>query len=251
MMKRMIILAMLALGGCAAGLYARYPVTKSVSPADALIRFKDASFQNAKVARVHHLDAFEHIEYAWFETDDMTLEAVYDTALGEGLVLQYDYWMERMVDTWNAHRGQDKIWKPKTSVWAWHGELDYQPFRLARSGRECVGFNSEWDYEPRDSFGRPTKVFFGYVCAKPGAKLSEKRVAALLAGASISERPGESFVAPGTRRQVDQLAFNTARGVAGSVTGNAEFPFNFGTTLEESENGREFEERENGSDKRD
>jgi hypothetical protein len=67
--------------------------------------------------------------------------------------------------------------------------------------------------------------------------LSEKSVAALLASVSISDRPGESFVAPGTRRKIDPRAFNTARGIAGSLTGNAEFPFDFGTTVEESENG--------------
>ncbi len=237
--QAIVILLVLVVGGCAGGPYAQYPVTKVASPEEALIRFKDPALQNAKAARVHHLDAFEHIEYALLETDDLVLEAVYDTALGDSYVLQYDYWMERMVDTWNAHQGQAKTWGPSKAVRFWHGALDYQPFRLAGSGRECAGFNTEWDHEPRDTFGRPSKVLFGYVCAKPGATWSEKRVIALLEGVSVSGRPGESFVAPGTRRQVDQLAFNTAKGGVGAATGNAKFPFNFGTIVEESENGDE------------
>ena len=156
--------AALTLGGC---LTAQYPVTKRVPGAEALINFEDPSLRDAKVVRIHHLDAFEHVAYARFETDQLTLEAVYDTALGEGLALQYDYWMERMADTWNALRSQNKAWGEKVTLAAQHNEMDFQPFRLA-DGRQCAGFNSEWDFDPRDSFGRPTRVLFGYVCAQAG-----------------------------------------------------------------------------------
>lgn len=225
--------AVLALGGC---LTAQYPVTKRVPGAEALINFEDPSLRNTKVVRIHHLDAFEHVAYARFETGELTLEAVYDTALGEGLALQYDYWMTRMVDTWNAVRTQNKSWGAKITLAAQHDAMDFQPFRLA-DGRQCAGFNSEWDFDPRDSFGRPTQVLFGYVCAKPGVKVSEQRLAKIMSGISIIQRSGETFVPVRPQRSIDQVAFNTALGADGSATGNGEFPFNFGTTIDENDGG--------------
>lgn len=231
--RTLACVAALTLGGC---LTAQYPVTKRVPGAEALINFEDPSLRDAKVVRIHHLDAFEHVAYARFETDQLTLEAVYDTALGEGLALQYDYWMERMANTWNALRSQNKAWGEKVTLAAQHNEMDFQPFRLA-DGRQCAGFNSEWDFDPRDSFGRPTRVLFGYVCARPGAKVSEKRLAKIMSGISINQRYGETFVPVRPQRSVDQVAFNTAVGADGSATGNEEFPFNFGTTIDENDGG--------------
>lgn len=225
--------AVLALGGC---LTAQYPVTKRAAPTAALINFEDPALRNAKVVRIHHLDAFEHVAYARFETEKLTVEAVYDTALGEGLALQYDYWMEQMVDTWNAMRTQNKTWGEKITLAAQHDAMEFQPFRLA-DGRQCAGFNSEWDFDPRDSFGRPTRVLFGYVCAKPGANVSADRLAKILSGISIIQRSGETFVPVRPQRSVDQIAFNTAVGADGSATGNQEFPFNFGTTIDENDGG--------------
>ena len=219
----------LTVAGCAGGFEAQYPATQKTAPGQALIGFADPTFNKANTARVSHRGPFEHVEYARFEADGLTLEAVYDVALGVGFVLEYDYWMQRMANTWNVNQGQAVAWGPKKTVQAWHGGIDYQPYRLANTNRSCVAFNSTWDYQPRDPFGRPSRVLFGYVCADPGKPLSEKRVADLLQGIALSDRSGESFVPPFPRRTVDQLAFNTAKGSEGSAGGNAEFPFNFGT----------------------
>lgn len=225
--------AVLALGGC---LTAQYPVTQRATGEEAVITFGHPALRDAKVVRIHHLDAFEHVAYSRHETDQLTVEAVYDTALGEGLALQYDYWMERMANTWNALRGQNKAWGEKVSMAARHSEMDFQPFRLA-DGRQCAGYNSEWDYDPRDSFGRPTKVFFGYVCARPGAGVSEKQLSDIMSSVKIASRAGETFVPVRPQRSVDQIAFNTAVGADGSATGNGEFPFHFGTTIDENDGG--------------
>ena len=230
--KILAVFMALLIGGCVT---AKYPITQRAAPAEALIQFEDPLLQDAKVVRIHHLDAFEHVAYARFETDALTLEAVYDAALSNSLVLQYDYWMERMVGTWNAHRDRAKSFGEKSAVRVWHGELEVQPFRIAGSGQSCTGFNSEWDFRPRDSFGRPGKVFFGYVCAKPGASLSEERIAKLLSSLALSRKPAEAFRTVGTQRQIDQVAFNTAAAGDGGAKGNAEFPFNFGTTIDENE----------------
>lgn len=230
--KTLAVLMILLIAGCVT---AKHPITQRAAPAEALIQFEDPLLQDAQIVRIHHLDAFEHVAYARFETDALTLEAVYDAALDDSLVLQYDYWMERMVGTWNAHRGRAKSFGEESTVRVRHGELEARPFRVAGSGRPCAGFSSEWDFRPRDSFGRPGKVFFGYVCAKPNASLSEERIAKLLSRLALSRRPAESFRTVGAQRQIDRLAFNTAAAGDGGAKGNAEFPFNFGTTIDENE----------------
>lgn len=222
------------IAGCAGDL-AQYPITAKKPAKEALVTFDAPAFKNAKVVRVHHLDAFEHIEYSRFETDDgLSMEAVYDTSLGVDLVLDYDYWIEKMVDTWNVNRGKSKAFGERKSVQAWHGEIEYQPYRLG-GNRQCIGFSSEWDYQARDPFGRPSRVLFGYVCAKPGDTLSEQRIAKTLKGVRISKRNSESFVPVNRKRSVDQIALNTAKGTTGNPNGNAKFPFNFGTPYFEGE----------------
>ncbi len=222
------------IAGCA-GELAQYPVTAKKPAKEALITFEAPAFKNAKVVRVHHLDAFEHIEYARFETDDgLSMEAVYDTSLGVDLVLDYNYWIEKMVDTWNVNRGKSKAFGERKFVQAWHGEIEYQPYRLG-GNRQCIGFSSEWDHQARDPFGRPSRVLFGYVCAKPGDRLSEERIAQALKGLRISKRNSESFVPVNRKRSVDQIALNTAKGTPANPVGNAQFPFNFGTPYFEGE----------------
>lgn len=237
--KHWIVCAFVTAGLTAcAGFGARYPITTQIPPDEGLIRFTDASLANARQTRVSHLGAMEHVEYARFETDDAILEAVYDVALNVSLVLEYDYWMEKMTDTWNANRGQEKVWGPVQNVMAWHGKITYQPYRLVESDRGCAAFSSEWDYQPRDSRGRPSRVFFGYVCAKPGRQLTDTGVASLLRSVTFPTTPVERLVPVNAQRNVDRMAFATAKGSEGSATGNANFPFNFGRSYFDGDGSR-------------
>jgi len=233
-----IAVALLALAGCA-GLEPQYPITNQIAPEKALIQFKDPQLAHAKQARVSHLDAYEHVEYARLETADATLEAVYDVSLGVSLVLEYDYWMTKMTDTWNVNNGQPKSWGAAHRVGAWHGEIDYQRYRLTVSGQDCAAFSSEWAYQPRDSFGRPSRVFFGYICARPGKPLTDAFVDSILKSVVFANVPVESLVPVHARRSIDQVAFSMAKGQPGSRTGNAEFPFNFGTPYFEGDGDNE------------
>lgn len=223
-------LASLGLAGCA-GFAPPYPVTSQVPPNQGMIQFGDGSLANARQVRVSHLDTFEHVEYARFETADAVLEAVYDVATNDHAVLAYDYWLSRMTDTWNANRGQAKTWGSVHTVMAWHGKITYQPYRLTASGRDCTAFSSEWANQPRDSWGRPSRIFFGYVCAKPGRQLTEQGVAALLQSVRFPDVPVERLVPVNGHRSVDPVAFATAKGADGSATGNEKFPFNFGRPI--------------------
>jgi hypothetical protein len=228
----------LIVAGCGAGLYAQYPIVTFASPGQALITFDDPILKDAKVVRVHDREALEFVEYARFETKTLMLEAVYDIALNNSIVLEYDYTMKRMVDTWNANKGQAKTWGTQNSVWAWHGKVQYLPYRLSRFGLECAGFSSEWNFQPQDPFGRPGKVFFGYVCGKSGATLRQAEITKLLENVKISRQDGSSFVPVGSRRSINQAAFDTAKGSSGTALGNSAFPFNFGRVYTEGEGRR-------------
>lgn len=223
-------LASLGLAGCA-GLDARYPITSQVPPGQGMIQFNDGAFANAQQVRVSHLGTFEHVEYARFETPDAVMEAVYDVATSDHAVLQYDYWLSRMTDTWNANRGQAKSWGSVRRVMAWHGKITYQPYRLTATGRDCAAFSSQWDYQPRDSWGRPGRVFFGYVCAQPGRHLTDEGVASLLGSVVFPTSPVEQLIPVNGQRSVDQVAVGAAKGSEGSLTGNRKFPFHFGRPI--------------------
>ena len=223
---RIIAVALaLLLGGCAA----QFPIVKKSEPQNALIRVDDPLLRDARTTRVHYLGAFDHVAYARFETDALTLEAVYVAALGDNFVLDYGYGMNRMIDTWNAHRGRGKRWGERSAVPVAHGTMPIQPFQTADRGPSCTAFNTQWDFRPRDGLGRPGKVLFGYICPKPGASISQARIATLLSSLSVSPRAAESLVPVRPRRDIDQAAFDAVRGTSDAATGNAECPFDFGT----------------------
>lgn len=227
-------IGLLSIEGRAGFFDAKWPVVRQAPAGEALIGFKDAALNRAAASRVWYTGAFDHLEFARFESGDLVMEIVYDTVIGDQSILDYHYGMETMLDTWRRNRGQAKRWGASKTVQAWHGKVDYQPYRLQASGRNCAGVNSEWDYSARDSRGRPMKVVFGYLCAKGGRPLAADRIEAILKGLTIDQRFGHTFVKPGQVSRVDSAAMAMAAGDSGTKTGNHEFPFEFGTQYTES-----------------
>lgn len=224
-----IVLLVPLVTGCANDFQAQYPIVKMEPPEQALTRFTDPVIKGAEQHHVSYLGAFEYVDYARYATPSFVLESVYDVATSVSAVLQYPYTMARMTDTWNLNKGKAKSWGQEKTVWAWHGKVTYQPYRLTADGRSCIAFESQWAFQPADMQGRPTRVFFGYICAPTGKPLDEKKAVALIASVRFSQKSPESLVPVDGRRSVDRAAFAAAKGVPGGSTGNAEFPFNFGT----------------------
>lgn len=229
------VVGLLPLMGCADLFVAKWPVTASAPAGDTLITFKDPALSKAAAKRVWYTGPFEHLEYALLETNGLQLEAVYDTVIGDQTILDYHYWMEKMLDTWNHNRGQAKGWGQSNHVQAWHGQIDYQLYRLQSTNQQCAGFNSEWDHSGRDIQGRPYKVFFGYMCAKAGQPITKNQVESILKGVTLDRRSGHKFVKPGQRASTDEAAFALASGASRKGVGNHKFPFEFGTQYEEGD----------------
>lgn len=229
------VILVAALAGCTGnGL-----VTRMTPPTDVLIALNDPSLKDGAKARVSHTGLLEHEEYARFEGGGLTLEAIYDVVIGDQVVLDYHLSMARMLDTWNANAGQPIRRGEEKTIQGWHGPIDYQLYTQTASGRSCAGFSAEWDLSARDPFGRPTEVFFGYVCAAKGMALPAARVEALLKSVRIDQRIGGSFVKPGMRASIEEKADAIATGRAEPGTGNNQFPFSFGTTYSEGD-GNDF-----------
>lgn len=227
------VILVAALAGCAGnGL-----VTRMTPPSDVLIAINDPALKDGAKAHVSHTGIFEHEEYARFEGGGLTLEAIYDVVIGGQAILDYHLSMARMLHTWNANSGQPLRLGEEKTIQGWHGPIDYQLYTQTASGRSCAGFSGEWDYSPRDPFGRPTEVFFGYVCATKGMTLPAARVETLLKSVRIDQRIGGSFVKPGMRISIDEKADAIATGRAKPGTGNKQFPFSFGTTYTEGDGG--------------
>jgi len=174
-----------------------------------------------------------------YNGNGLTMEAVYDVVIGDQTVLEYPYTIDRMLETWNLNAGQVKRWSAQKTMRGWHGMIDFQPYVLTAANRSCAAFNGEWDHSPRDPYGRPTQLFFGYICAEPGQALSSDRTEELLKSVRIDQRFGHTFVKPGMRASFDKNAHDIATGSIRAGTGNAMFPFEFGTTYSEGD-GNDF-----------
>ena len=224
-----VIVAAVLAAGCAA----QFPVTQMTPPEDTVIAINDPALKDKATARVSYTGPFEHVEYARFEGGGLTLEAVYNVAIGDNAVLAYHYSMARMRDTWKFNTGKAAWTGAANSVRGWHGGIDYRPYTLADANRGCAAFSGDWNVSGRDPFGRPKQVFFGYVCAPPGGPLAAERVEALLKSVRVDQRHGHTFVKPGMRAKLDAQALAIATGSARPGTGNSQFPFHFGTTFQE------------------
>jgi len=231
-----VLVAPSLLAACAGGLRAQYPIVKMETPDGALAKFTDPALQNAQQVHVSALEAFEYVDYSRYETPDIVIESVFDVATDISAVLQYPYWMARMVDTWNLNAGQPISWGLAGTVGTSHGAMDIQPYRLIATNRDCIAFNDEWDIRPQDIQTRPTRVFFGYLCAQPGKQLDQAKARAIISSVRFSGRMPESLVPVDARASIDEAAVATAKGVPGGVTGNSKFPFNFGTIYVEGGN---------------
>jgi hypothetical protein len=162
---------------------------------------------------------------------------VYTVSGGIQMVLEYPYTMRSMINEWNANTGHAKSWGSTGSVQAWSTSIDYQAYQLTELNRQCAGFQSKWNYQPRDPQGRPTRALFGYVCARPGVTLTDQMIADILRSVRIDDRPGDLLPRLARASVVDQGAVAAITGRTQPGTGIAAFPFNFGVMYFESEDG--------------
>lgn len=231
-----VVIAPFMLAACAGGfLQPQYPIAHRVAPDKALTQYNDPLLNGAKQTHVSYLGAFEYIDYARYESSDVVLESAFDLATSIAAVLDYTWTMSHMTNTWNVNAGKAKSWGEPSTLEAWSGSIDYRPYRLTAENRNCITFETEWAFQPSDIEGRPTRIYFGYACAQPGKTVATDTLVRIVKSVRLSGVSRESLVPVDSRRSIDPLAISEAKGTPGGATGNAEFPFNFGTIYQEGD----------------
>ena len=232
------IVTVAALGGCAVGEF-QWPAIERVAPGDERIVFTADEFEGTTPQRVRFTDMWQREEYALFRGSGAQAEIVYSAVTQDSKALEYNYTVERSVNTWNLNKKLDKKWGAWGRIEARLGSVSYKPYTLTDKNRECFGFSSEWDHPPDDPQHRPGKVFFGYFCAKAGEHISEDRIEDLIQHIGIkgvTERTrkrrgnlrGLGNDVPPTSADAGAKAATIAQGPSPSAErGNASFPFDF------------------------
>ncbi len=239
---------MAVLGGCAVSDYQR-PTIETVPPGDERIVFAADVFRDKAPERVRFTDIWQREEYALFRGGGAQAEIIYSTTTTPvfTVVLNYEFMVDDMVETWNLNRKHTKAWDESRRVEAPLGPFFYKPYRLVGAGRACFGFATEWDHRGDDPDNRPSKVLFGYFCAKKGAPLSLDRMEDLIQTVGVrgvterirhadAARRGGAARATDARTQANAALI--ARGPSPSADrGNANFPFDLAQFFAESGNG--------------
>ena len=227
---------MAVLGGCAVSDYQR-PTIETVPPGDERIVFAADVFRDKAPERVRFTDIWQRKEYALFRGGGAQAEIIYSTTTTPvfTVVLNYEFMVDDMVETWNLNRKHTKAWDESRRVEAPLGPFFYKPYRLVGADRACFGFATEWDHRGDDPDNRPSKVLFGYYCAKPGAPLSLDRMEDLIQTIGVrgvtersrhtdAARQGGAARAADARTQANAALI--AQGPSPSADrGNANFPF--------------------------
>ncbi len=238
--------SMAVLGGCAVSDYQR-PTVERVGAGDGRIIFAADVFRGAAPERVRFTDIWQREEYALFRSGGTQAEIVYSTTTTPvfTVILEYQLMVDDMVETWNLNRKHAKAWGESRRIEAPLGPFFYRPYRLVGADRACFGFATEWEHRGDDPDNRPSKVLFGYFCAKKGAPLSLDRMEDLIQtigvrGVTERIRHADAARREGPARATDARtqanAALIARGPSPSADrGNANFPFDLAQYFTEND----------------
>ncbi len=208
-----------------------------------LVVFDVPEFDGQEVTRVAHGDYMQREEYALFRGRGAQAEVVFlkeRRFFSDEISLDYHLTTETLIRAWNRNQG-----KPITlgEVYFYQSDLAgfwYRTYRVAGSGRDCVGFNGEWDNRHMDQHQYPGKIMFGYYCPPDGQTLDlDAAEAALdkLGVRGINRRlrdPGVELTRLPTEPTQAELA-QIARG--GADAGTSLFPLRVGKFFERLDGG--------------
>jgi hypothetical protein len=90
------------------------------------------------------------------------------------LALDFDKFIAVSANMWRFNQGQNLVFGESVSVKTDIAMFWAQPYKQSSSGRQCVGFSSQWDIRDDDPQFRPSKVMFGYHCSLKGQSFSAK-----------------------------------------------------------------------------
>lgn len=200
-------------------------------PENALIQLKDPyTGATTEAVKVYRYADIWQVEEAHTVKTGKGLEAQFVYSLmnpSANVSLNYRETSEKAINAW-AHNagGYEKIGKP-IRVQVGSARLFFaQPYKLKNTNQNCAGFAADWDIASLDQHANNTKALLGYVCASPGADLSEKQIVDFLNAIYVKDWPTTLFN-PAPNPPVGPV-------VQGNPTGNKRFPYKFAYPFQES-----------------
>lgn len=199
-------------------------------------------FRGKSQERIRHTGLLDREEYVFYSGDGVRAELIFMSTTEDNVSLHYDHIqaerIEKTINTWNYNKKHSKNWGLTKSISVPAGQFYYKPYRLETINRPCFGFSSEWDHPQDDSFTRPGKVIFGYLCASENQNLNTERISNYLKKIKVTDYVNENRMAankqkydisPGSAADSTALV-QAAKNNLASSSGNSKFPFQSGHT---------------------
>ncbi len=83
-------------------------------------------------------------------------------------VLDFNKLIATTANIWRFNQSQNLKFGESVSIETDIAMFWAQPYQQLTSGRQCVGFSSQWDIRDDDPQFRPSKIMFGYHCSPKG-----------------------------------------------------------------------------------
>lgn len=125
--------------------------------------------------RIQFLDSREMEEYALYRGPNGQSEILFAETTpfnAHNTALDFDKLIAASTNMWRFNQGQNLVFGESVSVKTDIAMFWVQPYKQSSSGRQCVGFSSQWDIRDDDPQFRPSKIMFGYHCSPKGQSLS-------------------------------------------------------------------------------
>ena len=148
-----------------------------IQPDESVGRIITDSAMYADIAplRIRFSDSREIEEYVLFRGNNGQAEMLFAETSdlnAHNTALDFSKLIADSANMWRFNQGQSLEFGDSVSVNTDIAMFWVQPYRQTSSGRQCVGFSSQWDIRDDDPQFRPSKILFGYHCSPNGQSLS-------------------------------------------------------------------------------
>lgn len=172
-----------------------HPAIAPVPAGSERVLFKAPGLDEQSALRAQYQDNDQQEEYALFRGKDGAQAEVVSAvasfygagaAGGDRHVLDFAKITKQTVEMWNMPLAKRVTFTG--DAFPYNGKLPYylQPFGLAATGQNCVGFHTEFNRDAHDPKGAYDNQLFGYYCAPTGTKMAKQDMIAAVDGLDIA-----------------------------------------------------------------
>ncbi len=130
-----------------------------------------AMYSGIAPLRIQFSDSREIEEYVLYRGPNGQSEILFAETTpfkAHNTALDFDKLIAASANMWRFNQSQNLVFGESVSVKTDIAMFWAQPYQQSSSGRQCVGFSSQWDIRDDDPQFRPSKIMFGYHCSPKG-----------------------------------------------------------------------------------